>query len=221
MIDERDEIPVVVTPQAPREPAQRAVGGEPVKVVDRRWWARDEPGDASEAWESSKPTYVEELERKLTEKEAQLQDYIARYRAATSEFDAARARLRRDIARDVERGRRVILADLLEVLDNLDRALGAPRDSQSLEGLLQGVELVRRLFLTKLDALNVLRVDALQQPFDPVRHEAVSTVPAADPSQDGRVVAVLTPGYAIGDEILRPASVVVATMGAPDEGPSE
>ena len=49
----------------------------------------------------------------------------------------------------------------------------------------------------------------LGEPFDAARHEAVTTTPVADPSQEGVVIAVLKEGYAIGDEVLRPASVVV------------
>ena len=49
------------------------------------------------------------------------------------------------------------------------------------------------------------------QPFDASRHEAISTAPVSDPAQDGRVVAVVKEGYVIGDELLRPASVVVGT----------
>jgi molecular chaperone GrpE len=75
--------------------------------------------------------------------------------------------------------------------------------------LLRGVELVRDQFLAKLEALGVRRVDALGQPFDATSHEAVSVAPVTDETQDGRVVAVTREGYAIGEELLRPASVVV------------
>jgi molecular chaperone GrpE len=126
------------------------------------------------------------------------------------EFEQAKARIRREVARDVERGRRAIVADLLEVLDNLDRAIGAARDSDvKADSLLRGVELVRDQFLAKLEALGVRRVDALGQRFDVTSHEAVSMAPVTDEAQDGRVVAVTREGYAVGDELLRPASVVV------------
>ncbi len=91
-----------------------------------------EHGDASSAERtgrsgSLKPTYVEELERQVAEKDKQAQEYIAKYRQAAGEFDEARLRLRREISKDVERGRREIISDLLEVLDNLDRAIDATR----------------------------------------------------------------------------------------------
>ena len=191
----------------------------PVKVVDRRWWARGEDGGAAAAAErSSKPTYVEELERQLAEKDKTAQEYIAKYRQAASEFDESRLRLRREISKDIERARREVIADLLEVLDNLDRAIDAAGKAPSADtlALLQGVEMVRRQFLSKLESLGVKRVDSEGAQFDPAKHEAVSTVPAAKPEDDGRIVGIVRHGYTIGDEVLRPASVAVASASAAD-----
>src|SRR5690348_2684629 len=93
--------------------------GEPVevKVVDRRWWARGGAADAAPA-EPSRPTYVEDLERRLAAATEQLQALTAQHRRTVEEFDDIRARMRRDVARDVAIGRRQILVELLDVLDN-------------------------------------------------------------------------------------------------------
>lgn len=187
-----------------------------LKVVDRRWWAQQgETAEtagarATEEPRLGKPSYVEELERQLAEKDRQLQETLTKYREAAREFDDTRARLRKDIGKDVERGRRVMLVELLEVLDNLDRALDAARTASSTDTLLSGVEMVRRLFLAKLDGFGVRRIEALHQPFDPARHEAVTTVPTADPAQDGIICGVLTQGYTMNEDVLRPAMVAVS-----------
>jgi molecular chaperone GrpE len=185
----------------------------PVKVVDRRWWANSagSGGAGSETNASLKPTYVEQLEQQVAEKDRQIQEYIAKYRQAANEFDEARIRLRREIAKDVERGRREILADLLDVVDNLDRALEATRTgSAPADALVQGVEMVLRQFLSKLAALGVTRIDAAGQRFDPALHEAITAVPAASPEEDGRIIGIVRHGYRIGDDVLRPAAVAVA-----------
>jgi len=70
--------------------------------------------------------------------------------------------------------------------------------------------MVRRQFLSKLDSLGVKRIESEGTQFDPLRHEAVSTVPASTPEDDGRVVGIIRHGYTIGDDVLRPASVAVA-----------
>jgi molecular chaperone GrpE len=183
----------------------------PVKVVDRRWWVnQDNEAPREDTRGSGKPTYVEELERQVAEKDKQIQEYLAKYRGAAAEFEEARLRLRREISKDIERNRRDILADLLDVVDNLDRALDATRQGGSLDSLVQGVEMVRRQFLQKLEGFGVKRIDSDQQPFDPTLHEAISSVPAQSPEQDGIVVGTVRTGYRIGDEVLRPAAVAVA-----------
>ena len=190
-----------------------------VKVVDRRWWARGDDGGAPRADAGQKPTYVEELERRAADAEKQAQEYLAKYRGAAQEFEDARARMRKELAKDAERTRRDVLVSLLEVVDNLDRAIDAakraPRPGSGQAGgeaadpLLQGVEMVQQQFLAKLDGFGVKRIDALGAAFDPQLHEAVTTVPAPDEAGDGRIVGVVTHGYRIGDEILRPALVAV------------
>ena len=183
----------------------------PVKVVDRRWWAADSGEPVREDTRGSgKPTYVENLEQQLADKDKQIQEYLSKYRNAEKEFDEARLRLRREISKDIERSRREILADLLDVVDNLDRALDSARQGASPDSLLQGVEMVRRQFLAKLEGFGVRRIEVDQQVFDPALHEAISSVPAASPEQDGLIVGTVRSGYRIGDDVLRPAAVAVA-----------
>ena len=183
----------------------------PVKVVDRRWWARgnDSAAGAADASASNKPSYVEQLEAQLAEKDRQLTETVAKYRQASAEFEESRLRLRREISKDIERARREILADLLDVVDNLDRAIQAAGPSSS-SPLLDGVEMVRRQFLQKLEGLGVTRIDVDGQTFDPTLHEAVTSVPAESPAHDGRIVGIVRQGYRIGTDVLRPASVAVA-----------
>jgi molecular chaperone GrpE len=182
-----------------------------LKVTDRRWWARAEGADTPVAEEPKlKPTYLEELEARLAAKDAELHQLLAKYRSAAEEFDAARARLRKEVAKDVERGRRAMIVSFLEVLDNLDRALDAAGDRHG-DALVQGVSLVRQQFLSTLESLGVQRLDPMGQPFDPARHEAVSMVAASGGTPDGHVCGVIRPGYLIGDEVLRPAMVAVSS----------
>jgi molecular chaperone GrpE len=198
---------------------QRDTGGKPeepqLKVVDRRWWVRDQANADADSDAGSedrglrKPTYVEELERQLAEKNELLQEYISKYKDAAREFDAAKARIRRDVVKDVERGKRAVMAELLDVVDNFDRAIEAARQAGETGALLQGVEMVRAQFLSRLEGFGVTRMPALGQAFDPSRHEAVSTVPVGDPAQENHVLGVIREGYEMGGEVLRPALVAV------------
>jgi molecular chaperone GrpE len=199
--------PVAGIGRATIDPAQ------PVKVVDRRWWAQGEDSPSGETdHQPRKPSYVEQLEQQLAEKDTHLREVLAKYKDATTEFEDARARMRREIAKDVERSRRAFLVELLDVIDNLDRAIRSAAASSQTDPLLKGVEMVRSQFLAKLEGFGVRRVPALGQPFDPRLHEAVTTTATSDPDQDGVVSGTITEGYAIGEEVLRPALVAVARM---------
>jgi molecular chaperone GrpE len=179
-----------------------------IKVTDRRWWANDDQATTAEA-PRLKPTLIEELEARIADKDREIQELVARYRGASDEFDQARARLRKEIQKDVERSRRSVIVSFLEVLDNLDRALAVGSDKVS-DPFVQGVALVRQQFLATLEGLGVVRVDPGGQRFDPALHEAVSTVPATTPEQNDIVIGVVRPGYLMGDDVLRPAQVAVA-----------
>ena len=184
-----------------------------IQVVDRRWWARGETAAGNSAGEPfEKPSYVQELEARVAAKDEELRATLTRYREANAEFEQSRARMRRDVAKEVERGTKAVLADLLDVVDNLDRAVDAARAAGADSTLLQGVEMVRLQFLAKLDGHGVRPLDAAGRPFDPSRHEAATTVPVTDPAQDGVVVGVIRQGYVIRDEVLRPAVVAVAAF---------
>ena len=203
-------------PGGPDLPVDGVMADEPqsgIQVVDRRWWARGETAAGSVADEPfEKPSYVQELEARVAAKDEELRATLTRYREANAEFEQSRARMRRDVAKEVERGTKAVLADLLDVADNLDRAIDAARAAGSDATLLQGVEMVRAQFLAKLDGHGVRPLDAAGRPFDPSLHEAATTVPVSDPAQDGVVVGIIRQGYVIRDEVLRPAVVAVAAF---------
>lgn len=200
-----------------RSPDDSSGTSPPIRVVDKRWWARG--GDEAEGEErrSDKPTYVEDVERQLAEKDARLKEYADKFKQAANDFDQTRDRLRREMTKDVEREKRSILTAFLDVVDNLDRAIAAGRDEAATENttvdaLLQGVALVRDQCLAMLGRYEVTQIAAAGQVFNPTVHEALSTVPAADPQQENVVVTVIKPGYLIGKDVLRPASVIVGKL---------
>ena len=86
----------------------------PVKVVDRRRWREDGEANPSAADQPSlKPSYVEELEQRAAQAEKQAQEYLGKYREAAKEFEDARARMRKELAKDAERSRREVFVTLL------------------------------------------------------------------------------------------------------------
>ena len=168
--------------------------------------SRTSPGSVSSS-EGSQGESVEELRRQLEEK----QDRLLR---ALAETENVRRRGQRDREEYVRYANESLLRDLLPVLDNLDRALGAARATNDASGVVGGVELIQRELLKVLERAGVTRYSALGQPFDPTRHEAVARAVSAD-AKPGTVVGETLPGYMLQNRVLRAALVSVAA--APDE----
>lgn len=141
-----------------------------------------------------------EAERNL----ADMRDTVLRERA---EIENQRRRLQRDLEQARRFANEKLLADLLPVLDNLERGLAAPgTDYAALRG---GVELTLRE-LTKVVETNGLKViDPVGSAFDPEQHQAMQMVASAE-HPAGAVVAVFQKGYILNDRLLRPALVTVA-----------
>jgi molecular chaperone GrpE len=162
--------------------------------------------------------YIAELENDVLSlnalveaREAQLKQAEERADRARAEIDRARERLQRESTVQLERRTRKVLAAFVEVFDDLERALTAAREAEPNAEVTAGWELVQRRFLSTLESLGVRQQQAMGQRFDPAQHDAVSMVPAEDPVQDGEIIAVVRPGYAMeSGELLRPATVVVA-----------
>jgi molecular chaperone GrpE len=146
--------------------------------------------------------------------------------AQEAEFEKYRKRVRREIEDHELKLREAIVTDFLEVADNLERAIASWKegDKHDVESVQKGVELVLRLFRSKLERYEVKAIEAKGKPFDPREHHAVSQAPATE-TPPGTVLHVVQKGYWMGARLLRPASVVVASApvamtseaGVPDE----
>lgn len=125
-----------------------------------------------------------------------------------AEFDNFRRRSVKERDEAVLHGIERLARPLLEVLDNLERALAQPATGGA-DALRSGVELTARQFADALKSVGVEAVDPLGQPFDPRWHEALGTVDAPGAEADS-VAQVVTRGYRLGDRVLRPARVLIA-----------
>ena len=165
-----------------------------------------EPGDGDGGDDTAAVAAIAALERDL----ATLREERLRERA---ELENQRRRM----VRDVDQARRFanerLLGDLLPVLDSLER--GVEAGGSDIASLRAGVELTLKQLLKVAGDNGLQVVDPQGQPFDPERHQAVSTVASAESTPD-HVVQVFQKGYLLNDRLLRPAMVVVARP--PDAG---
>jgi molecular chaperone GrpE len=153
---------------------------------------------------------LREFQTKLEEKEKELAELKDKYLRALADGENARKRIRQQSEETVRIQKEGLLRDLLPIVDNLERAVGAAREGASDSALIvEGVQMVLRSLLDFLKTQGVIPIVSAGQPFDPTRHEAVDQV-ASDTHPPNTVVNEFHRGYLIGDRVLRPASVAVA-----------
>lgn len=138
-------------------------------------------------------------------------DAVAARQRALADFANYQRRSRDNEIRAKQEGVMMVLRALLPVMDHFDLALAQDPSNVSVEQLLGGVKIVRAELSKVIETLGVTRIDpAPGDALDPQRHEAMmrQSAPGIEP---GHVAAVFQPGYAVGDLIIRPAKVTVAS----------
>jgi molecular chaperone GrpE len=150
---------------------------------------------------------VDALESRLADAEAKRDEYLADLQRLAADFDNYRKRVARDQEQLVARAHEGLVKELLPVLDDLERALGAAEVHDEAT-VVEGVRLVQRA-LADLLAREGLEEIAADGAFDPHVHEALLSQPG-EGAEPGTVLQVVQKGYRLGDRVLRPARVVVA-----------
>lgn len=152
---------------------------------------------------------VAELESRIETLQDQTRHYAQAYDKARSEFAAARERMQRENERSLKRDQAKAMGGLLNVLDLLDRSLESVKSQAPGQGFVDGIQMIRSQFEAALNAQGLRRFDGVGEEFDPNRHQALTTIPVTEVALDGRVVHGVSAGATIGDEVVRPATVVV------------
>jgi molecular chaperone GrpE len=145
--------------------------------------------------------------------QARLDDARDKYLRLAADFENYKRRARREREELFNYANENLIKELLETVDNLERALDhAQQAGEEGDGktLLEGVELTHRSLMQALEKLGVLVVSPQGEEFDPNVHEAVRQVPS-EAHAAGLVVEVLQKGYLLKDRLLRPALVVVSS----------
>jgi molecular chaperone GrpE len=137
----------------------------------------------------------------------ELQDRLLR---KSAEFENYRKRVERERREQADRAVVELLSDLLVVVDDFDRALAAAITNDDTATYRQGVALIHAKLQDLLRRKGVHPIEVLGADFDPNVHEAVMQEPSPG-HREGEVVAELQKGYRLGDRLLRPAKVKVAT----------
>lgn len=171
--------------------------------------AEETTGEAEEVRQEDDQNITAKLEEALTK----LQESEEKVLRLAAEFDNTKKRLERDREISLKYAEENILKDLLPGIDNIERAMDQGQEANSIEGLLEGVELTRDGLLATLEKYGVKAIDSIGQPFDPNIHEALA-MEQTDAMEPNMVLREFQKGYFYKDRLLRPAKVIVSKASA-------
>ncbi|MFQ5673860.1 MAG: nucleotide exchange factor GrpE [Nitrospinales bacterium] len=183
-------------------------------VKDHRHWATEDESDNADAGtqEEQLPSYVEQLKNQAEEKDKQLREYIAAFKAKNAENSEFRVRLQRENETRLNQFKANLFAQIIPILDNLKRAAEAAETSGDFDSLKQGLRMIVGQFSQNLEANGVKPIRAKGRPFNPKTDEACMTVTTTDPEQDNLVLEELETGYMLGEKLIKPVKVKVAKL---------
>src|SRR3954447_3097704 len=141
--------------------------------------------------------------------EQELKDQKDKYLRLYAEFDNYRRRTAKENIEMRQTAGREIIASLLDVLDDCDRAEKQMQQTKNIDQLKEGVQLIFNKLRATLQSKGLKAMESINTPFDPEKHEAITEIPAPNPSLKGKVVDEVQKGYYLNDKIIRFAKVVV------------
>ncbi|AZR74854.1 nucleotide exchange factor GrpE [Anoxybacter fermentans] len=195
--------------QFTEEQKEKAVSdGEDEAEVDEAEDSSVENTDTDkEAGEEKSPEVLalEEEKKKLEEEKKNLIDKLSRLQA---DFNNYRRRVAQEMEEHKARANERLLAELLPIIDNFERALSVEQNND--ESFVKGVEMIYKQLLNLLEKEGVTPIEAEGEIFDPHLHHAVMKEPAPEGVVEDTIIAVLQKGYYYKGRVLRPAMVKVA-----------
>ncbi|MCX7862153.1 MAG: nucleotide exchange factor GrpE [Bacteroidales bacterium] len=147
----------------------------------------------------------EELE-KMTEKYNELND---KYLRLAAEFDNYKKRTLKEKTELLKYGSEGVITQLVNILDDFERAYTSIKESSNIDSLKQGVELINNKFQEFLKQQGVKEIEAKNNEFNTDFHEAITRIPAQNDELKGKVIDVIQKGYMLHDKVIRFAKVVV------------
>lgn len=192
-------------------PAGGASGKSPAAPASSAGEQSDRGSDTSQSPDAAEEVEAD-LDKLLADTQRERDEYLDLAKRTKADFENYRKRMTAETQAALVRGKAEVILGVLPVLDDLERAIqaaGLDPEGDSDDGLAHGVLLVFRSLRDALGRNGIEAVDPKGEKFDPNLHEALSTQ-AADGAEAGTVIETMQKGYRLGEQLIRPARVVVA-----------
>lgn len=159
---------------------------------------------------------IASLQKALDEKKKENEECLTRLKYLQADFENLQKRSKREIDEAIKYGETDLAYNFLPILDDLERALAAGKNSDNKEAIVGGLEMILKAAQSALIRRGLSPIDAVGKKFDPAKHEAIGFVSSSD-SEENTVVRELRKGYMFGGKIIRPSIVEVARNLGPEQ----
>ncbi|HET9571483.1 MAG TPA: nucleotide exchange factor GrpE [Bacteroidales bacterium] len=169
-------------------------------------------GDEAETLVTEEQPVANELEvatKALEELQTKYNQLNDTYLRTLAEFDNYRKRSLREKADLIKSGGESVLVNILTVVDDMERGLAAMKETQDVEAVKEGMDLIYDKLQNFLKQNGVTVIETEGKDFDTDHHEAITTFPAPTPELKGKVVDCVQKGYILNEKVIRFAKVVV------------
>lgn len=153
----------------------------------------------------------DQSDEQLEKLQQQLEEANNKYLRLYAEFDNYKRRTSKERVELLQTAGKEVIADLIPVLDDFDRANKAIEGATDLEPIKEGVELVHHKLKSMLTRKGLKVMETIGLEFDPELHEAITRIPSPTPDQVGKVIDEVEKGYFLNEKVLRYAKVVVGS----------
>jgi molecular chaperone GrpE len=173
--------------------------------------SQDAPLEAVEKVEEEEKeeTQIDLLKERLAKSEEQAKELEDRLLRLAAEFDNYKKRMAKEFSYLIKNANENLILQLLDTLDNFQRALDSAKTSDDYDSFHKGVELIYTHMKEILTKEGLKEIEALGKPFDPNFHEAV-TQAESDKYGEGIIMDEISKGYMLNDRLLRASKVVVS-----------
>ncbi len=154
-------------------------------------------------------TEIDSIENELDTISQENQEIKEKYLLLAADFENYRKRQDRIMCELIAQERDNILSKLLEIADDVSRALKAVKENADPATIVEGVQMISDRISELLKLEGIEPMDPVGNAFDPLTQDAVAVQPVNDPLEDGKVIGVIQTGYVRGGRLVRPPKVVV------------
>jgi molecular chaperone GrpE len=152
----------------------------------------------------------------LVEEQEKSREYLNRLKYLQADFENYRKRVEKEVQEAVQRGNEQLVACLIGVMDDLEKAIQAGETTDNKTALLEGIRMVHKNLEKLLENEGLERLECVGQAFNPNMHEILAQIPTKD-HQSGTVLEEARKGFMFKGKVLRPSIVKIACKDSEDD----